>query len=171
MMTLEVRKKGRHVRGKGTTVRRHVTHVSTQAHETRRTQRHTRPVIQQTRIRNPLKHLRWRVLREQLTTFSRNPFSQNTPSQMFDRALNVSVNGFEIEICLRSLKIWRVLSFNSILGKTRSNRSIVFCIRAVLKNVATFTEQYPCWNLFFNTVEDYRVEILSKEDSCTGVCL
>ena len=35
----------------------------------------------QRRIQNHVKHLRWRILQ-------RKPFSQNPPSQMFDKVLN-----------------------------------------------------------------------------------
>ena len=51
----------------------------------------------QRRIWNSFKHLRWSMLRKQLTAFSRQLFLQGAPSQMFDRVLNTSqldINNF-----------------------------------------------------------------------------
>ena len=48
-------------------------------------------------IWNSLKHLRWSMLRKQLTAFSRQLFLQGAPSQMFDRVLNtpqLDINNF-----------------------------------------------------------------------------
>ena len=48
-------------------------------------------------IWNSFKHLRWSMLRKQLTAFSRQLFLQGAPSQMFDRVLNTSqldINNF-----------------------------------------------------------------------------
>ena len=51
----------------------------------------------QRNIWNSLKHLRWSMLRKQLTAFSRQLFLQGAPSQMFDRVLNtpqLDINNF-----------------------------------------------------------------------------
>ena len=48
-------------------------------------------------IWNPFKHLRWSMLRKQLTAFSRQLFLQDAPCQMFDRVLNtpqLDINNF-----------------------------------------------------------------------------
>ena len=48
----------------------------------------------QSRIQNLERHLRWSVLRKQLMAKFRQLFSQNRPSQMFDRVLNIALCSF-----------------------------------------------------------------------------
>ena len=45
-------------------------------------------------IQGPVKHQRWNVLKKQLTAFSRQLFSQSTPSQIFVRVLNTPLSFF-----------------------------------------------------------------------------
>ena len=54
----------------------------------------------------------------------------------------------------------------------RSNRPIVFCKKAVLKNFAKFTQKNACARVsFFNKVECLRPATLSKERLWPGVFL
>ena len=57
------------------------------------------------------------------------------------------------------------------VGKRLSSSSHIIFKTGVLKNFAIFTRKHLCWSLFLIKLQDWRLVLLLKRDSNTGVFL
>ena len=91
-------------------------------------------------IQNSVQHLKWGVLRKQLTA---KLFSQNSPSWMFDRVLNTS------NLASQQLTLVCVRFYSTPDLFTADFEDFDFCVSLFKKIIPRFLYMLDCINLWF----------------------
>ena len=89
---------------------------------------------------NPVKHLKWSVLRKQLAVKNRELFSQNATSQMFDRIPNTPT------VLHSSYRLWYAISTN-LTSHWRNNS----CSRGLALDCEIIQNKYKSFILWWIT--------------------